>query len=77
MSSLQTILSDLHQSMEENKKIMQDKQTFNQDLQRKIQDLDKSTNEANFKLDLTLARGHIDLKRLKSSSEKIKVNYLR
>ena len=76
MSTLQTILSDLHQSMEQNKKIMQDKQTFNQDLQRKIQDLDNSTNEANFKMDLTLARGHIDLKRLKSSSEKIKVYYL-
>ena len=73
MSTLQSILSDLHQSMEQNKRIMQDKQKFNQEFQRKIQDLDNSTNEANFKMDLTLARGHIDLKRLKSSSEKIKV----
>ena len=73
MSTLQKVLSDLHQSMTQNKQIMQDNQKFNKEIQRKIEEMDNHTNAVNFKLDLTLARGHIDLKRLKSSSENIKV----
>ena len=73
-SSLQTCISGLNQSIEQNKQIMKERQKFSQELQKEIQNMDNSTNATNFKLDLTLARGHIDLKRLKSSSEKIKVN---
>ena len=66
-------MSNLQQSVEQKNQIIKERQKFNEDLLTQLQDINNSTEASSFKLDLTLARGHIDLKRLKLSVERIKV----
>ena len=73
MSTLKKKMSNLQQSVEQKNQIIKERQKFNEDLLTQLQDINNSTEASSFKLDLTLARGHIDLKRLKLSVERIKV----